>query len=82
VLGASFNGADGNALSIDISNYAAQATSIDAARSSVRLRNPHGRNEPDMSETGPADGRNDGEFTMSLESFIMSFGHMQAAIIR
>ena len=81
VLGASFNGADGNALSIDISNYAAQATSIDAARSSVRLRNPHGRNEPDMSGTGPADGRNDGEFTMSLESFIMSFGHMQAAII-
>lgn len=82
VLGSQFVDQDGAAMNLTLGNLATQAPRIDPTRSSVQLRNPHGGNEPDRRGTGPADGQNDGRFSLSLESWFRVFGLQQHGLVR
>lgn len=79
VLGSSFKKADGSDLALTQDNVATEVANIDAFQSSVRLRNPHGGNEPNLQAQ---DGRDDGEFTMTLDSFLRSFEFQQFGVVR
>ena len=76
LLGASMKGADGQALSGPIDTILAD---ISAENSTVRLRNPMGRQEPDAEGDGPTDGANDGSFDMSLHRFLNDFSQLHVA---
>jgi len=82
VLGSGFVDTDGAAMTLTLANLATQAPRIDAGRSSVQLRNPHGGNEPDAQGTGPQDGSEDGRFSLSLESYFRMFSVQQHGLVR
>jgi hypothetical protein len=79
VLGSTFKKADGTVLSLAPSTCADHLSEIDPLQSTVRLRNPHGTNEPNLQAT---DGTDDGEFTMTLDSFTRSFSFQQFGVVR
>lgn len=77
VVRASFADDEGKALALTTANLATEHPKIDTARSTVRLRNPHGRNEPDRRGDGADDGQDDGEFNVTLEQLFRVFGFQQ-----
>lgn len=83
VLSANFVDNAGGALALTQANLATEHGNIDPERSSVRVRNPHGTNEPDPDgEAAPGqavDGQDEGEFTMTLDQFLRNFSQMQFA---
>lgn len=82
VLGAEFSDATGAALDVTQANLDAQKASLDPARSRVRLRNPHGTNEPDRDGSGRTEGANDGNFSLSLEQFFRVFSYQQHGLVK
>lgn len=82
VLGAEFTDATGSALGITQASLDAQKGSIDPRRSHVRLRNPHGTNEPDPAGKGITDGPDDGAFNLSLETFLRVFSFQEHALVK
>lgn len=79
VLGSTFKAADGSDLALTQANVATEAANIDAAQSTVRLRNPHGHNSPNLDG---ATGIDTGEFTLTLDSFLRSFEFEQFGVVR
>ncbi len=67
--------------STPIANRAPLFATVDALGSIVTLRNPHHTNEPDIHNSGtPADGTDDGVFTMNLDQFFRNFTTVDAAL--
>lgn len=79
VIGSTFKKADGTDLAITPATAAAMVGQIDPLQSTVRLRNPHGGNEPNLQA---GDGQDDGEFNMTLDSFTRSFSFQQFGVVR
>ena len=52
---------------------------VDIPGSTVLLMNPHHKNEPDSTGTGPADANNDGQFTVDLDRFFRLFAGVMSA---
>jgi len=63
----------GGPLALTSADLPAKAADIDPEKSSVQMHNPHATNEPDMRGTGPADGKDDGQFTYTLDQFLRCF---------
>ncbi len=82
VLGASFVGIDGNALTLTQATLAAEAANIDPAASTVRMRNPHHTNEPNVPTSARDANPNDGLFTLSLDQYLRDFALQQVALVR
>jgi hypothetical protein len=81
VTAAYFQDATGAKLDLTQSNLATEAANLSAELSTVVMRNPHHTNEPDMDGNGPADGKDDGEFTMTLESFFRNMSGLDDATV-
>lgn len=80
VLGSTFKNAEGNVLDVTLDNLGDTAAQIDATRSKVRLRNPHGTNSPD--EHGTIDDDTDtGRFELSLDQFLRVFDEQAIATV-
>jgi peptidoglycan hydrolase-like protein with peptidoglycan-binding domain len=60
---------------------AALLPTVDAIRSNVTMQNPHHANEPDLENTGPVDGMNDGRFNMTLDQFFRNFTSVEAGLL-
>ncbi len=73
--------AGGTPLALTTADLPARAGEIDAEKSVVMMQNPHAANEPDLRGTGPADGKNDGEFAMTLDQFLRSFDLLRMATV-
>ncbi len=54
---------------------------VDPAQSNIKLRNPHHGNEPDAQNSGPADGKNDGVFVLSVEQFFTTFTSVEGGVV-
>jgi len=54
----------------------AKASEVDVAASKVRMRNPHGTNEPDRAGDGADDGKDEGIFLLTLQQFLTSFSEL------
>jgi hypothetical protein len=78
VLGSTFKKADGSVLAIAPSTADALISQVDPVQSTVRLRNPHGTDEPNLQA---GDATNDGEFSMTLDSFARSFSFQQFGVV-
>ncbi len=63
-----------------IAARAALLPSVDAIRSNITMQNPHHANEPDLENTGPTDGNNDGRFNMTLDQFFRNFTSVEAGV--
>jgi len=63
----------GAALALTSADLPALAAAIAPEKSAVQMHNPHATNEPDMRGTGPADGKDDGQFTYTLDQFLRCF---------
>ena len=80
VLGAKFKDSEGKALALTIANLGTESPKIDAEKSTVDLRNPHGKNSPN--EHGDKDqSEDDGNFSLSLSQFFRSFGFQQHGLV-
>jgi hypothetical protein len=77
VVCAAFADAAGAPLVLTPANLATEHPNIATARSTVRLRNPHGGNEPDRRGDGADDGQDGGEFDVTLEQLFRVFGFQQ-----
>ena len=55
---------------------------VDVLVSKIHLRNPHHANEPDIMRTGPADGVDDGAFTLTLDQFFRAFTSVEAGVFK
>jgi len=73
--------AEGQALALAATDLPARATEIDATKSNIVVENPHAGNEPDLDGNGPKDGKNDGRFDMSLDSFLRNFDMLRLATV-
>ena len=82
VLGVTLRGADGAALGLDTSSLQTRHGEIDADQSSVEFRNPHGTNEPDFDGAGPADGEDDGVFSLALSQVFGVFSLSEQALVQ
>lgn len=82
VLGADWQDREGKALGVTQANLDAQKGTIDPSRSRVKLRNPHGTNEPDPSGKGTAEGADDGSFSLSLETFFRVFSFQEHGLVK
>lgn len=74
VTGATFLDADGKDPALTLQNYETEARRIDPAKSTVDLRNPHGKNEPNPSGVSREE---DGCFSLTLEQFISAFSNTE-----
>ncbi|MDY0060858.1 MAG: DUF4157 domain-containing protein [Myxococcota bacterium] len=54
---------------------------IDPAASTIKLRNPHHGNEPNPENNGPADRKDDGVFTLSMEQFFTVFTSVEGGVV-
>lgn len=82
VLGVTLRGADGGALTLDATSLQARHGEIDADQSTVQLRNPHGTNEPDFDGAGPADGEDDGVFSLALSQVFRVFSLSEENLVQ
>jgi hypothetical protein len=71
-----FRDAAGADLVVDPSSLDATFPRIDGQRTTVRVRNPHGTNEPDRTGRSPGDGADDGQFDLTLEQFLRHTGSL------
>jgi hypothetical protein len=69
----------GAALALTAADLPAKAASIDPLKSQVLMHNPHATNEPDMRGTGPADAKDDGKFSYTLDQFLRNFDLLRFA---
>lgn len=81
IQGVTLRGQTGQALRMTSAEVPARAAEIDAQRSTVIVQNPHASNEPDERGTGPADGVNEGRFTMNLDAFFRSYDLLRLASV-
>jgi hypothetical protein len=79
VVHTTFRDAAGAEVILDPGSPDAELPRIDGQRSSVRVRNPHGTDEPDLTGRGPADGADDGQFDLTLEQFLRNTGTLQVS---
>jgi hypothetical protein len=79
VRGLSLADSGGTALALGAADLPAKAADIDAEKSLVEMHNPHATNEPDMRQTGPADGKDDGVFHYTLGQFLRNFDLLRLA---
>ncbi len=82
VLGISLRDAKGAPLVLSGADLPARKDEIDPLQSSVRLRNPHGTNEPDADGDGADDGLDDGAFSMPLAQAIRVFSMSEQSVVR
>ncbi|NOY25083.1 MAG: hypothetical protein GXP62_04335 [Oligoflexia bacterium] len=82
VLGVSLRDKDNNDLTLTGADLHARVAEIDPDKSSVRLRNPHGTNEPDADGDGADDGTDEGIFSMPLQQALRVFSESEQAIVR
>ncbi|MDP2312702.1 MAG: hypothetical protein Q8P41_07340 [Pseudomonadota bacterium] len=81
VMNSTFRDATGAALAVTNANLPMMLPLIDAARSAVNLRNPHGTNSP--APTGTADvTQDDGAFVVTLDQFFRSFDSQQSVALK
>jgi hypothetical protein len=78
VLGANFAKEDGTPIALTIDNLPANLAQISGAKSTVRLHNPHAKNEPNLPSSSQ-DETEDGVFGMSLDSYLRSFANLVVA---
>ncbi len=81
VLGASFAGADGAALGLNLDNLDAKLADISATESSVTLRNPHRTNEPTLPTIEQDSNSEDGVFRVTLDTFMRAFAQQRIATV-
>jgi len=63
-----------------LGNVELEAPRIDPLGTTLWLVNPTGHNEPDLDGDGPdTDNANDGQFTMTLDQALRSFGVIEVA---
>lgn len=55
---------------------------IDPQKSTVRIINPHKKNEPNIDGNGPEDGQDDGIFEMNVEDFMLNFTHIELNVVK
>jgi len=82
VLGASFAGADGSALGLNLDNLDAKLTDISATESTVTLRNPHRTGEPTLPTIDQDSNSEDGVFGMTLDAFLRAFATQRIATVK
>lgn len=82
VLGVSLRDRNGAPLNLSGADLPTRKDEIDPQQSTVRLRNPHGTNEPDADGDGADDGRDDGAFSMPLAQAIRVFSVSEQAVVR
>src|SRR3569833_2748222 len=73
VHGAHLADKTGAALALTSADLPARAADIDPEKSAVQMHTPHATTEPDMRGTGPAGGKDDGQFTYPLDQFLRCF---------
>jgi hypothetical protein len=82
VLGASFAGADGAALGLNLDNLDAKLADISATESTVTLRNPHRTNEPTLPTIEQDSNSEDGIFGITLDTFMRAFAEQRIATVK
>jgi hypothetical protein len=63
----------GAPVALTLADLDAKLGDIDPLKSSVEMHNPHATNEPDLRGNGPADGKDDGMFSYTLDQFLRNF---------
>lgn len=72
-----FRDSSGATISLDPSAPDPALARIDGARSTVRLRNPHGGNEPNGVRSALPSGVDDGAFDVTLDQFLRHIGAIE-----
>lgn len=80
VLGIELRDAAGQDLPMAPEEVGRRIAEVDPTRTTVRLRNPHGHDEPTIGST--VDGTDDGAFALSLERFLTLYTHIDSGIVR
>lgn len=82
VLGVTLRDTSAAVLQLDTTSLQTRHAEIDADQSSVEFRNPHGTNEPDFDGAGPADGEDDGVFSLALSQVFSTFALSEQALVQ